>query len=567
MNYNLSFSNPLSHFISIELSITNIDSAEILLGIPTWRPGRYEAANYSKNIRNFRVKNEAGQAVAYTKINHSTWKVGTSSTKSISITYEYFAFKMDAGNSWFDDELIYINFINCLIYDKSRQNEACQASLDLPSGYKVSCGLKFDNNILKAKDFFQLVDSPLIASQNLEHYQYPVFDKTFNIWINGKHSIDIQKLLMEFQMFSEVQVRLMEGFPEDSYHFQILMLPYKIYHGVEHHNSTMICLGPGEKLHEEDLYSQLLGVCSHELFHAWNVIKIRPKELSPYQFDAEVAFPTGYVAEGFTTYYGDLFLVRSKVFDHETYFKELNVLLKRHFSNFGRLNLSLIDSSIDLWVDGYTMGTPHRKSSIYVEGAIVALSLDLMIRKRTDDKKSLDDVMRTLAGEYGKSKIGYSHLDIIRICESIYGDDLDQFFKDFVEGTKPKEGLLNKLLNHVGCELLDVVPENPIERWFGIRIIDQNGKSTISLIVPNSIGEKYFSIDDEIVSINNLEPTYENMTRIEKQPCVFFVNRNYKSIKIEMKPGPDTYFKQFAIYKKLKRTNQQENSLKKWLEF
>src|SRR5690606_21236898 len=112
------------------------------------------------------------------------------------------------------------------------------------------------------------------------------------------------------------------------------------------------CLGPGEKLHEDELYSQLLGVSSHELFHAWNIIKIRPKELSPYRFDKEVAFPTGYVAEGFTTYYGDLFLVRSNVFDHDTYFKELNLLFKRHYSNFGRLNYSLINSSIDLWVDG-----------------------------------------------------------------------------------------------------------------------------------------------------------------------------------------------------------------------
>lgn len=565
MNYRLSFPNALSHFIWIELSISDIDSEEILLAIPTWRPGRYEAANYSKNIRNLKISDERGEEITYTKLNHSSWKVSTNSVKSIFITYEYFAFKMDAGNSWFDDELIYVNFINCLIYDKDRQNEVCTVALDLPSFSSVSCGLPFEDNTFIAKDYFQLVDSPLIASEHLEHYQYPVFDKTFNIWINGKHSLDISKLLKEFQLFSEVQVAIMEGFPEDSYHFQVLVLPYKIYHGVEHHNSTVICLGPGEKLHEEELYSQLLGVSSHELFHAWNIIKIRPNELSPYQFDKEVSFPTGYVAEGFTTYYGDLFLVRCKVFDHDVYFNELNVILKRHFSNFGRLNHSLINSSIDLWVDGYTNATPHRKSSIYVEGAIVALSLDLMIRKRTDDKKSLDDVMRSLDQEYGKSKIGYSHPDIIRVCETVYGDDLVGFFKDHVEGTKPKEALLNSLLNHVGCELIDVVPENPIERWFGVRIINQNGLNIISLIAPNSIGEKHFSIDDEIISINDLAPTYENLLRIEKQHCIFKIKRNYTSIEIRLDPGPNSYFNQYAVRKMLNRTTQQEESLSKWI--
>src|SRR5690606_31470549 len=99
-----------------------------------------------KNIRNLSISDERGQALSYTKVDHSTWKVKVNSTQSISVLYEYYAFKMDAGNSWFDDELIYINFINCMIYEKDRQHEACKVSLDLPSNYNVSCGLPSEGN-------------------------------------------------------------------------------------------------------------------------------------------------------------------------------------------------------------------------------------------------------------------------------------------------------------------------------------------------------------------------------------------------------------------------------------
>ena len=563
MEYLLSFLNPTSHFIHIKFIINSPEKGDIYLAIPTWRPGRYEAANFAKNIRGFNIHDEAGNPVLYRKVNHSTWKVNNQTSESLIVSYDYFAYKMDAGNSWFDDQLIYINFINCLVYVKNRQTEKCTLTIDVPNDYRISCGLKSEDNTIFAKDYYQLVDSPLIASADLQHHSYRVFEMDFHVWIIGNHTLNINKLLDDFRLFSEFQVSVMASFPDDTYHFQIILLPYKFYHGVEHHNSTVICLGPGETLNTDDLYGQLLGVSSHELFHAWNIIKIRPKELMPYNFNEDVFFPTGYVAEGFTTYYGDLFLVKSKVYDKAWYYNELNTLFKRHFLNDGRLNYSVIDSSLDLWLDGYTPGIPHRKSSIYVEGAVVALMLDLMIRKKFGSRKSLDDVMRALWKDFGQPGIGYSHQDIVSVCETVYEESLRTFFADFVEGTKANEYSLNELLFDFGCELVETESESILERHFGVKVLSQNEQHFVSQTALNSIGENYFSINDEILAVNDKMPSPDHLDN--GAAVRFRIKRNQQDITFSLTPSKETYFKTFRIREIENMSESQQEHLNHWL--
>lgn len=563
MEYILSFPNPLTHFVHVKQIIKTMGGEPVYLAIPTWRPGRYEAANFAKNIRGFQIHDADGKPMPYQKISHSTWKVDQKTPGKITVTYEYFAYKMDAGNSWVDASMIYLNFINCLAYVKNRQNESCEVTLNLPENFRISCGLNTVNNAFFAKDYYELVDSPLIASPDLEHFSYDVFDKKFNIWIQGKHNLNRDQLLRDFQLFSEYQVETMGSFPEATYHFQLILLPYKFYHGVEHHDSTVICLGPGEAVGGTDLYSQLLGVSSHELFHAWNIIKIRPKELLPYDFNEAPFFPTGYVAEGFTTYYGDLFLIRSKVYDKNWYFNELNTLFRRHFLNEGRLNLSVVASSLDLWLDGYTPGVPHRKGSIYVEGAVVALMLDLMIRIKFHSKKSLDDVIRVLWKEFGQKTIGYSHQDIINVCEAVYGESLQRFFENFVDGTKRTEHLLNNLLNHFGCGLLEVDPETDLEKYFGIKTISENGRYYVVQTAPDSPGENYFSIEDEILSINHRDPFSERLHN-DKQAS-FLIKRNQQEISFSLSPGEITYNKYYKIIELENASPEQRALLNAWL--
>ncbi len=454
MHYYIDCYNTDQHILQITLRIGHVDTPVVDLQLPAWRPGRYELSNYARNILSVGSYTTDDQPLFTEKVTRERWRVHLNGHTEVVVRYEYYAQQMDAGNSWLDENLVYINFINCLFYVEGRIDESCKVTLQLPDNYIIACGLPaIVPDTLIADDFYHLADSPLMASATLQHYAYTAAQVPFHVWVQGDTGIlNWQKVLVDFQRFTEAQIRMMGDFPQAAYHFLLFLLPHQQYHGVEHRNSTVMTLGPAEQLVNE-LYAELLGLASHELFHAWNVCAIRPKELSPYDLTQENYFPTGYVAEGVTTYYGDLFLARSGFFDLERYYFELSRTLNRHFMQSNTARLSLIQSSFDLWVDGYTAGIPNRKVSIYHKGALAALILDMEIRQHTHNEKSLDDVMRLMWQRFGKTGIGYSHEDYVRIAEEVIGKSLRDYFEECIIGTVPLQHRLNNALLYINSTL------------------------------------------------------------------------------------------------------------------
>jgi predicted metalloprotease with PDZ domain len=453
MHYRLFSTAPESRFIEIECSIGHISSDTIELQLPAWRPGRYELQNFAKNIQKFGVFNTNGQPLPYRKITKDRWLVQTADTSQIVVRYNYYANVQNAGSSYVSSDFWYVNPVNLCIYAEGYLHEPCQLQLDLPEGFDIACGLsKSGKNTLLAKDYYELVDSPLMASATLQCQTYTINDTKFYVWMQGNIKPNWGQILIDFQKFTAVQIATMGSFPEKEYHFLNLILPTPYYHGVEHRHSTMVVLGPDDE--GEGLYTDLLGVSSHELFHAWNIIRIRPKELLPYDFTKENYFSTCFVAEGVTTYYGDLFLRRSGVFDNAAYYRELQVYMKRHFENNRNAQQSLIESSWDLWLDGYEKGIPQRKVSVYHKGALSALILDLTIRKIHRHQKSLDDVIRLLWQRFGIPFVGYSLEDYQSTVEEVAGQSLTWYWNDCIFSNVPLENHLNQALAWVGLQMV-----------------------------------------------------------------------------------------------------------------
>lgn len=452
MHYQISVTDPASHFLSITYTIPDITADRIEIQLPAWRPGRYEIQNFAKNIQFIEAISISGDKLPLRKITKDRWEVKTNSEKTVQIRYSFFAAIQNAGSSYVDEELWYLNFINFCFYTEGRINDKCSVSLALPESFEIACGLESSGrHQLIAKDFYQLVDSPLLASETLQKSDYIVRGVQFHIWMHGNLKPNWKRIQRDFRRFSREQIATMEEFPEQNYHFLNLILPNAFYHGVEHHNSTMIVLGPDDE--GEGLYTDLLGVSSHELFHAWNIIRIRPIELLPYDFTKENYFETCFVAEGCTTYYGDLFLRRAGVFDDEAYVKELQVYMKRHFENNALASQSLAESSFDLWLDGYEKGIPHRKVSVYHKGALVALILDLYLRKKSNHESSLDTVMQVLWQRYGKPFVGYTVEDYQNVVEEIADEKLDWYWKECIFTNEPLENRLNEALAFVGLQM------------------------------------------------------------------------------------------------------------------
>ena len=510
MKYIISYSKPHRRYVNIEFIADQIDSDELTIQLPVWRPGRYELGSFAKNIQQWAAFDAAGNALAFQKTSKDTWKVATKDIATVHIKYNYFANELNAGSTFIDDTQLYVNPVNCCLYIPNRINEPCTLDIIVPEDFQLAIG----NNKSKSTNgfncsftsFHDLADNPFIASNTLQHDTYDCGAIKFHVWIHGECKPDWTTIKKDFKKFSEVQLKTMEYFPNKEFHFLIHILPYRAYHGVEHTTSTMITLGPGHALMKTVTYEDLLGVCSHELFHVWNIKTIRPIEMQPYDYAKENYSKLGYVAEGVTTYYGDLFLFRSKVFNREQYFKTFNERLQRHYDNYGRFNLSVADSSFDTWLDGYVKGIPNRKTSIYGEGCLLAFISDLFIQKNSNNKYSLDDVMRYLNNNYALKGIGYSDLDYKAAIEHFAQQPFDNIFDNFINGTADFSPLLKEYMDYVGCELNKTAAAFAHENKAGFKVSENSGTCKVLNIAPNSPADiAGLTQGDEIIAIDKMQ--------------------------------------------------------------
>ncbi|RFS13964.1 M61 family metallopeptidase [Emticicia sp. C21] len=459
MHYKIYSKERTSHFIDVECFIDNLTGDKVELQLPAWRPGRYELQNFAKNIQTFEVFDESGEKLSARKIAKDRWEVLTHGAKSIVARYNYFAQIINAGSSYIDEHTFYVNPVNLCIYAEGKINESCTVELHLREKEKIaginniSSSQEKGTHLLHFDDFYHLADSPFIVSPTLKHDFYKVGKVKFHLWFEGNFQPDFKRIKADFKKFTQEQINVFGEFPEKEYHFLTWILPVPYYHGVEHRSSTMQVLGPDSQNFEE-LYIDLLGLASHELFHTWNICKIRPIELLPYDFTKENYFQTCFVAEGVTTYYGDLMLSRSKVFDETQYLKELEACFKRHFDHADKASQSLVESSWDLWLDGYNPSIPDRKVSVYHKGAIAAQILDLHIRKVSSHTLSLDDVMKLMWEQFGKPFKGYTMEDYQLICEEIANEKLDWYFDVCIKGNESLFDLLNRYLQLLGLEVI-----------------------------------------------------------------------------------------------------------------
>ncbi|WP_242929399.1 M61 family metallopeptidase [Pontibacter vulgaris] len=569
IHYHVSYTNPLSHYLTITITIPDNKATELYLQLPAWRPGRYELQHFAQKIRDVKATANGG-SITIEKVTKDRWLVQTGSAESITVTYTFYARQMDAGGSWLDEEQLYLNPINCMMAVADREHETCELALQIPENWQIACGLKKTANYtLEASNYEQLVDSPLIASGNLKHEAFELQGTQFHIWIQGDCKPDWQKIIHDFKAFTEEQLQVFGDFPATEYHYLNQILPYRTYHGVEHSNSTVITLGPGELLMEPSLYKEFIGVSSHELFHTWNIKKIRPKEMLPYNLKQENYFRTGYVAEGITTYYGDYMLARSGVFTTEQYFAELNTTLQRYFTDYGHQHLSLADSSFDLWLDGYKPSIPDRKVSIYVKGALTALLLDLQLRRETKNQASLDTVLKKLWEDFGKRTIGYTAQDYERIVELAAGKSLGLYFDNFIKGNAPIEQALDEALYFVGCSLKNEDNLLHYEAKYGFKISAEQSIK-VTAIAPDSPASAALSIDDELVALDGrkLEQNLQHLLAQSdlQQPVTLTLFRDKQLRQVTLQASRKHFYPKYKITKRSDASETEKQHFKLWLK-
>ncbi|MCD6019773.1 MAG: hypothetical protein K0S53_2894 [Bacteroidetes bacterium] len=568
IHYKLYLKSPQSHYIYVDLTIDGISSSSIELQLPAWRPGRYELGNFAKNIKRLDAFDENDQPLKYSKSTKDLWIIETNGSTKIKVTYSYHTTEINAGNCYADENQLYVNPVHLCMYVPDRMQEEHTVELDIPNDYKIATSLVKNGKVLTAKNFDELADSPILASAGLQSDFYEV--KGIKFWLHfiGECKPDFEKFKTDFSKFTETQLNFWGDFPVKEYHFLFQILPFKFYHGVEHQASTVIAIGPGYALNKGKTYDDVLGVSCHELFHTWNIKYIRPAEMLPYDFSKENYARTGYVYEGFTTYYGDLLLLSSGVFNTKEYFETLEERLTKHFHNCGRFNLSVAHSSWETWLDGYVPGAPYRKTSIYDEGNLVAFMLDVLIMKHTNNQKGLIDVCRELYNEFGKKNKGYSEKDIIDLCEKMSGASLKTFFEKYVYGTEDFQKPLSECFSYLDIELQQTPSALICESVYGFKTVDFGNNRKVSLIAPYSPAWKAgLSVGDEILSVNgytlkNDFNDWINYFTEDEITLTVSSNQNLKQIKL-IKPSKSVSY--FDVFK-LKQKDEVSTVFSIWLQ-
>jgi len=565
--------NPASHYVYIDMFIDSINQDTLQLQLPAWRPGRYELGNFAKNVKRVDVFSETNEALSYKKLTKDLWEINTKGQAKIKVTYSYYAAELNAGACYADTMQLYINPVHCCMYVVGRQNEEHQVELTVPQNYKIVCSLKQTNNTLIAGNFEELVDSPFVASQKIQSDVYEVNGINFYLHFIGECKPDFTKIKNDFSAFTKKQIEFWKGFTTDEYHFIFQVLPFKFYHGVEHVKNTVIAIGPGYAINSGKTYEDVLGVSCHELFHSWNIKTIRPIEMMPYDYTKENYARTGYVYEGFTTYYGDKLLLSSKVFDLEQYFETLQERLTKHFHNYGRYNLSVADSSWETWLDGYVPGAPYRKTNIYDEGSLIAFMLDVKILQATQNKRSLRDVCVLLFDRFGKKGMGYTENSIIDLVNEVSGIDLSDFFKNFIYSPQDFEFELNVCFEYLGVEFVKEASASICEHKYGFKVIDNGPNNKVSLVAPYSPAWKAGLFNgDEILAVNGiiLKNNFNNWLNYfdDKDEIILTVNsaEQLKTISLQKDKKGNTYFIN-PILKLKNNESEQKVNFNAWIAY
>lgn len=548
MTYHLSANQLSNHWLTVELEVAVNNRETVTIQQSAWRPGRYELGNFAKNVRDFEVVNENGEVLTFQKVRKDRWVIQTQGVTTIKVSYNYYANELNAGSTFVNEHQIYMNPVNALMYDVEQMNVPCEVHIPSYDDWELACSESgINEHRFTCSDVHHLFDTPFIYSDELKHHAFNCEGVLFHLWFNGESKPDFTQLQKDFEPFIKSQKKLFGSFPFDkAYHFLFQIVPYAGYHGVEHLNNTVIYLGPSYRITQTESHNTLLGVSSHELFHSWNVKTIRPAEMYPYNYEQENYNHLGYVTEGFTTYYGDLMLWRSGVWTDEVYLKVLGDLITRHIHNFGRFNYSVAESSFDTWLDGYEAGAPDRKTSIYTEGAMVALLLDLSFIIKSEGKLSLDDVMRRL---YDDAKVGkaYSESFMQALVEELGGKDILEILKKGVYGREDLLPLISEQLKSIGVEL-NLTDMELCETQYGFKVIPDGEAAKVVAIYPNSIAEQSgLVVGDVITSINQIllhKDINEWLAYFKEDDLVFRVMRLGRANMIDIVKGDGSKYYQ-----------------------
>jgi len=454
--FTVSMSKPHTHLLEVEMRITEHGAtyfAEDVLVMPVWTPGSYLIREFERHVQNFSAVDASGRALPWEKINKNSWRIKTNNARDVRVHYLVYANELTVRTNELNSDHAFWNNAALLMYLERSLHHPVEVHVNPAPGWRVATGLPAvpgEKNTFAAENFDILYDSPFEVS-DFKQIDFMVRGVPHRIVIDGEGNYDPALMKAEVQKIVEAEVALFGEIPYQDYTFFLHLRPTG-GGGLEHLNSTALGF---RRFGFSDAagYRRFGELVAHEFFHLWNVKRIRPDALGPFDYTKENHTKLLWVAEGITEYYGQLMPRRAGLISDEAYLAHLASQIQDMQDSPGRKLMSAEDASFNSWIKEYRPDEHSINSQIsyYDKGELLGMLLDLEIRRRSNNAKSLDDVMRMLYTDFFKRNRNYTPADFQKVCETAAGSSLEDFFSRYVRGTE--ELPYNKILSAAGIEV------------------------------------------------------------------------------------------------------------------
>jgi predicted metalloprotease with PDZ domain len=495
--YEIRFDSELAvaRTVRVAMSFDVSEAGEVALSLPAWTPGAYELSNFARNVSRFRVESPEG-SVSWDRLDHDTWRVRTSRAGRVNVRFDFRADTLDNAMAWTRPDFLMVNGTNVFLWPESAGYDfGSTVRVETESDWTVATGMDGGPTpgTWSAASYHDLVDMPwFIGRFDLDSMRVDGRMNRLATYPAGAMQGESRKLFWtQLTAMMPVMSNVFGETPWETY--TTLLIFDDEYPGgsaLEHSNSHVGIYNTGMV---GNLVLPL--ITAHEIFHAWNVKRMRPADMVPYRYDEWQPTPWLWVSEGITDYYADLALVRSEVAPREAFY----AITTGKLLNVRSLPpVALEDASLSTWIHP-TDGTGY---IYYDKGSLAGFALDILIRDASDNRNSLDTVMRNVyTSTFGNGR-GFTAEDWwSRVREAAGGRAFDEFYAKYIDGREPYPW--DELLPLAGMRLIEDAYREP---RIGIELADEPDGVFIINVVPGSMAaEAGMRVGDRLVSIGGIE--------------------------------------------------------------
>ncbi|MBD1910991.1 MULTISPECIES: M61 family metallopeptidase [unclassified Leptolyngbya] len=512
LHYRVAMSQPESHLFEITLEVRGWRSPVLDLKMPVWTPGSYLVREYARHVQDFAATAQQ-KPLPWSKVSKNHWRIDTNGTDEITISYRLFANELTVRTNHLDGTHGYFNGAATFFYIPNHEKTPLRLTLVPPHAtWKIATTLPpvpGQPNTFEAPDFDTLVDCPVEIGEHTT-YSFDVLGKPHQFVVWGQNNLDSEALLRDTRKVVETEAELFGGLPYSQYLF-LLHLSNQGYGGLEHKDSCTLNYSRFV-FRSAEKYSRFMQLVAHEFFHLWNVKRIRPKALEVFNYDGECYTPSLWFSEGTTSYYDLLIPLRAGIYDARHFLREMSREITRFLTTPGRRVQPLGESSFDAWIKLYRRDANSDNSQIsyYLKGEMVSLLLDLLIRARHGNARSLDDVLRQMWHQFGQDEIGFLPEQLEAIIAGVAGADLNDFFQRYLHTTE--ELPFDTYLEPFGLRLKpdDVSHAAP---FTGMQVRSEHGRDVIKFVEYGSPAQRAgLDAGDELLALDGLRVTAEQLS-------------------------------------------------------